>query len=288
MQKDKFKLDVLIPSVQLISSTPLVVSEIAARTCYDSFDKSEEQCIQELKEFKPIEGCEHIKDYKLLHDLAWVYHHTSILEHVHLNFRIKNMSRGVLQELVRHRVQNISVRSTRYTMTDIINIFVTTIFSKQLSSSTDKKQWFYTAINNLDMFVTQDKYYNRIEINSMYDKLIYVLNSSKLAISDMLSSESMNFLKEYNNDNGITDMDHPEVMLKELYTHKSKRNAGDYLKHIVTDNWKVELVSTFNIRSLRNFLSLRDSGAAFFQIEWLAKEFKKQIPEEYLNLIVKK
>jgi thymidylate synthase (FAD) len=42
-----------------------------------------------------------------------------------------------------------------------------------------------------------------------------------------------------------------------------------------------------NLRSLKNYLTLRDSGAAFFQIRWLAQEIKKVTPAKYLDLIVR-
>ena len=68
---------------------------------------------------------------------------------------------------------------------------------------------------------------------------------------------------------------------------RKKENVGDGFKHIVSDNWKVDMVVTFNIRSLKNYYDLRDSGAAWFQIQWLAEEMKKVTPEKYLKLIDK-
>jgi thymidylate synthase (FAD) len=73
-----------------------------------------------------------------------------------------------------------------------------------------------------------------------------------------------------------------------LEAGKKKRNVGDGFKHIVSDNWKVDMVVTFNIRSLKNYFDLRDSGAAWFQIQWLAEEMKKVTPVKYLKLIDKK
>jgi len=64
--------------------------------------------------------------------------------------------------------------------------------------------------------------------------------------------------------------------------------VGDAFKHIVTDNWKVDMVVTFNLRSLKNYFDLRDSGGAWFQIRWLAQAMKEATPEKYLKLIVKK
>ena len=80
----------------------------------------------------------------------------------------------------------------------------------------------------------------------------------------------------------------PEALYSALQCGKKKRNVGDGFKHIVSDNWKVDMVVTFNIRSLKNYFDLRDSGAAWFQIQWLAEEMKKVTPQKYLKLIDKK
>ena len=42
--------------------------------------------------------------------------HESVLEHITLTYRIHNISRGLLQELSRHRHISLSVESTRYTL----------------------------------------------------------------------------------------------------------------------------------------------------------------------------
>lgn len=40
-----------------------------------------------------------------------------------------------------------------------------------------------------------------------------------------------------------------------------------------------------NLRSLKNYLKLRDSGAAYFQIRWLAQAVKEATPNKYLELL---
>ena len=67
----------------------------------------------------------------------------------------------------------------------------------------------------------------------------------------------------------------------------SKRNAMDSFKYLVTDNWSTEIVSTWNLRSLKNFIELRDNGAAWFQIQELAKAMYSVLPEPYKRLIKK-
>ena len=68
-----------------------------------------------------LEKINKIDNSDLLYDLAHTYFHHSVLEHANLTFLIKGTSRGVLQELARHRIASYTVRSTRYTMSSIIN-----------------------------------------------------------------------------------------------------------------------------------------------------------------------
>ena len=79
-----------------------------------------------------------------------------------------------------------------------------------------------------------------------------------------------------------------EMLFNALEEGKKKRNVGDAFKHVVTDNFKVDMVVTFNLRSLKNYFTLRDSGAAYFQIRWLAQEMMRKTPSKYLDLIIKK
>ena len=83
-------------------------------------------------------------------------------------------------------------------------------------------------------------------------------------------------------------MKHPATQKDQSACGKKKRNVGDAFKHIITDNVKVDMVVTFNLRSLKNYFTLRDSGAAYFQIRWLAQEMMRVTPSKYLDLIVKK
>lgn len=68
--------------------------ECAGRTCYDSYGTG--------------------RDSTAYHDNIKKVGHGSVTEHVHLNFFISGVSRGLTHELVRHRHSNFSQRSTRY------------------------------------------------------------------------------------------------------------------------------------------------------------------------------
>ncbi len=90
--------------VTLLHHTPLIICANAIRTCWQSFDKSDN-------------GGE--KDRELIDRVGNKFKHASTLEHLTYNFYIKGISRALLQELARHRVASLSVKSTRYTLKEL-------------------------------------------------------------------------------------------------------------------------------------------------------------------------
>ncbi|MCD4667605.1 MAG: FAD-dependent thymidylate synthase [Sulfurimonas sp.] len=264
------------PEVVLLQDTGIGVAEAAARTCYDSFENSENEVIQQIQSHMPdsdmCNSINSIEDSNLLDDLAWTYFHHSILEHANLSFLVRGTSRGVLQEHARHRIQAISVRSTRYTMSSVINAFVA-------SKEAEDKEFFISKVLSFDMFVTSDEDYNRIEISAIYDKLDYQRKIVEDFYSIAVAKSSISFIEQHKGD--------AEAIFKALENGKKKRNVGDAFKHIISDNVKVDMVVTFNLRSLKNYFTLRDSGAAYFQIRWLAQEMMRVTPSKYLDLIIK-
>lgn len=264
------------PEVVLLQDTGIGVAETAARTCYDSFINSENDVIKNIEHVMPNEEmCDElnaIDDSELLDDLAWTYFHHSILEHASLSFLVRGTSRGVLQEHARHRIQAISVRSTRYTMSGIINAFVA-------SKHGGDREFFIQTVLAFDMFVTSDEDYNTLEISAIYDKLEYQSKIVEDFHAIAVAKSSIPFIEQYQGD--------AQALYDALQAGKKKRNVGDAFKHIISDNVKVDMVVTFNLRSLKNYFTLRDSGAAFFQIRWLAQEMMRVTPKKYLDLIIK-
>ncbi|MBN2825138.1 MAG: FAD-dependent thymidylate synthase [Campylobacterales bacterium] len=93
--------------VTLLHHTPLTICSNAIRTCWQSFDKSDN-------------GGE--KDRELIDRVGNKFKHASTLEHLNYNFYIQGISRALLQELARHRIASLSVKSTRYTLKELKNI----------------------------------------------------------------------------------------------------------------------------------------------------------------------
>jgi len=90
--------------ITLLHYTPLEVCAHAIRTCWQSFDKSDE-------------GGE--KDRALIDRVGNKFKHASTMEHLVYTFYIQGVSRALLQELARHRMASPSVKSTRYTLKEL-------------------------------------------------------------------------------------------------------------------------------------------------------------------------
>jgi len=267
-----------LPKVTIMGATDLLIAEYAGRTAYDSFSNSEHECIRN-KDISNLDA----DSSELLTSLAWVHHHHSVLEHLSINYLIEGTSRAVLQEIVRHRIASYTVRSTRYTMSSILNAFVASYCMGALDSDFHD---FRDLLHPMDLFVTPEVNYQNIEIHAIFNKLVYQYNilGKEEFLNIAIAKSSLDIIKY--------PIQHPEMSLSQsifeaLEAGKKKRNVGDAFKHIVTDNWKVDMVVTFNLRALKNYFTLRDSGSAYFQIQWLSAEMIKATPRKYLDLIIK-
>lgn len=112
--------------VNLIFFSPLMLAIRGARTCYDSMENSTSIPCTYCNGYDMT--CEYCygdgflygdKDKRLLERLI-KDGHTSVIEHIYYTFHIKNITRGLLQQLVRHRIASYSVKSTRYTLKELV------------------------------------------------------------------------------------------------------------------------------------------------------------------------
>lgn len=189
--------------VTLLHYTPLVVCAHAIRTCWQSFGKSDS-------------GGE--KDKELIDRVGNKYKHASTLEHLVYTFYIQGISRAVLQELARHRMASLSVKSTRYTLKELKN--EEPILDKERASK-------YIVLTGNDLV-------------------------------DEMSIKALNNLQK---------------VLKEGI-------SNDIAKYCLPECYKTELTWTINARSLQNFLQLRTSKSALWEIRDLAFKIFEAIPEE--------
>lgn len=132
--------------VTLIHATPLDVADLAIGKCWDKPSKSLGHKIERI------------------HRVGNKNKHASTLEHINYTFDIDGMSRACLQELARHRMQSLSVKSTRYTL-------------KELKDATDFRPFFVpTGCCYMD------------------DQVIYMLGQVKKMLKEGVSNDRVKYM----------------------------------------------------------------------------------------------
>ena len=195
--------------VTLLHYTPLPVAAHAIRTCWQSFDKSDQG--------GP-------KDQELIDRVGNKYKHASTLEHLVYTFYIQGISRALLQELARHRMASLSVKSTRYTLKELKN-------AKPFSE---------------DDFEGASRY--------------IVLTGNEMV--DRASIKALNALQK--------------ILQAGI--------SNDIAKYCLPECYKTELTWTINARSLQNFLALRSSKSALWEIRKLAFAIFEALPKDHKYL----
>lgn len=229
--------------VSLLTYTPLWVCSRAIRTCWDSHDKSDsrvmggskldELVVKNLAWYKDID-CG-MKDKELIERVGNKNKHKSVLEHIVMSFEIDGISRACLQELARHRIASLSVKSTRYTL-------------KELK---EEEPFDYEVVNG-NVLVSNESY-------ERADKYIVFTGNKEI---DHISIVQLDNLR------------------KALHT----QSGNDTSKYTLPECYKTRLVWTINARSLQNFLELRSSSHALWEIRRLARKIYKALPLELLYL----
>ena len=186
--------------------TPLAICSDAIRTCWQSFDNSDD-------------GGE--KDKALINRVGNKFKHSSTLEHLYYNFYISDISRALLQELARHRMSSFSVKSTRYTL-------------KELKKEDKFEQNDFKRAGQY-LVLTKNELVDNASISAL-ENLRIILNS---------------------------------------------KVSNDIAKFALPESYKTELAWSVNARALQNFLSLRTSKAALWEIRDLAHEIYEVLPEEH-------
>ncbi|MEA3353438.1 MAG: FAD-dependent thymidylate synthase [Campylobacterota bacterium] len=215
--------------VDLLQHSNLDVCAHAIRTCWQSFDKSDE-------------GGE--KDKELINRVGNKFKHASTLEHLTYTFYISGVSRALLQELARHRMASPSVKSTRYTLKEL------------------KDEESFT--NGMSMVELKEKYINKDEVYA--DK--HMVRASKYLV----------FTNELGVDfSSVAALENLRVMLLDGI-------SNDRAKYCLPESYKTELTWSINARSLQNFINLRSSSSALWEIRDLSKCLFDALPKDHQYL----
>ncbi|WP_416860812.1 FAD-dependent thymidylate synthase [Helicobacter ganmani] len=195
--------------ITLLNYTKLNICAHAIRTCWQSFEKGDN-------------GGE--KDKELIYRVGNKFKHASTLEHLHYTFYIQGISRATLQELARHRIASLSVKSTRYTLKEL---------------------------KNTESFLPL----NEVNFSRAGKFLVFTQNKAV----DKASVQALENLR---------------LLLQENI-------SNDLVKFAMPESYKTELTWSINARSLQNFLHLRSSKSALWEIRNLAFALFESLPNEH-------
>ena len=216
-------------TVTLMQHSSLEVCAHAIRTCWQSFDKSDD-------------GGD--KDRDLINRVGNKFKHSSTLEHLTYTFYIAGVSRALLQELARHRIASPSVKSTRYTLKEL----------KDEESFTD-------GMSAVELI---KKYKNPEEV---YTDKHMVRASKYLVFTNILGVDF----------SSVVALENLRLMLLDGV-------SNDKAKYCLPESYKTELTWTINARSLQNFISLRSTKAALWEIRDLSSVLYEALPQEHQYL----
>ncbi|WP_104721217.1 FAD-dependent thymidylate synthase [Helicobacter mesocricetorum] len=195
--------------ITLLNCSDLSICSHAIRTCWQSFEKGDK-------------GGE--KDKELIYRVGNKFKHASTLEHLYYTFYIQDISRATLQELARHRIASLSVKSSRYTLKEL------------------KNEASFLPINS-DNLKRAKKF------------LVFTPN-------DFVNEASV-------------------FALENLRNLLSQNISNDLAKFAMPESYKTELTWSINARSLQNFLALRSSKSALWEIRELALAIFDIIPQDH-------
>ena len=178
--------------------------------------------------------------------------HESVLEHAVFSFNIDGISRLCLQELARHRIASYTVQSSRYTLPT----------KEEAIEILESIETVIDDIYDVDFSKLDERVHDKFKRFVVYPEEEYGVLSQHISLN-------------------VFDL---------LYVIAEKRDGSSYkndmLKYIIPENWRTSLTWTINLRSLRNFLKLRLSKQAHFEIRHLANLIYDEIAKtDYEPLI---
>lgn len=144
--------------------------------------------------------------------------HESVIEHISLSFKIEGISRACLQELVRHRIASYSVKSTRWTLKELL------------------KENVAENPRALERFIVDWNTFTPEQRTAIWQTIKHICEMLKQGL------------------------------------------PNDVAKMLLPECFATNLVMTINLRSFRNFLKLRTSPRAHYEIRNLAWAMYDELP----------
>jgi len=122
----------------------------------------------------------------------------------------------------------------------------------------------------------------------------YSVKSSRYTLGELKNEHGLSAIFDYDMDGawgiaskyliptGNIDVDNASISaLQRLQALLQQNVANDLVKYCMPESYKTSYVMTINARSLKNFLSLRSSKSALWEIRDLANAIYQTIPTEH-------
>jgi len=175
------------------------------------------------------------------------FKHGSTLEHLVYTFDITAFSRAVLQELSRHRMASPTVKSTRYTLSEL------------------KDEPPFTP-------------------TSMGQDLQILNEDTEIALEDTEIYQRASKYVKFTGDNMIDWIIIRQLENLRYVVAEKKGKANDKTKYVLPDAYLTSEVLTINARSLQNLLSLRTDKSALWEFRDLANAMYQALPDDHKYL----
>jgi len=157
-----------------------------------------------------------------------------------VSLHVRDISRAVLQELARHRTFSLSVEYTRYTLNKLVNEVI-------------------------------DK--NSLTVDDICKNNYKELRGMLVMLSDM-GEDNMKGRK-------IVDENNIRALARLVNVKRTNDvMTNDLLKYMLPEAYKTSLAITTDLKSMANFIELRDSKNALPEIRYLAQQIKELISNE--------
>lgn len=119
----------------------------------------------------------------------------------------------------------------------------------------------------------------------------YTVKSSRYTLQELKKEQPFDIVRIANDGvkaskyivlTGDEDVDNMSILaLENVRRMVQEGKPNDVSKYCMPENFKTSLVMTINARSLQNFLELRSSKHALWEIQLLAKAMYEAIPDEH-------
>lgn len=187
----------------------------------------------------------------------------------YFTFRIEKVSRALLQELARHRVGSLSVESSRYVLGKKI---------KNAGEILEEIEKLKKEKDNSSSVLSVEELDTKISI--LEGKLYQIFNECYCLPLEDYYSELLLMKKIDAFKNKFTG-EKIEKEIKQQFLRLAKNYdsfpSNDALKYLLGESFLTNLTLTISLSSLMNFLRLRTSKSALWEIRILAKDIFKEL-----------